>query len=357
MPLSRKPTMHDVARIAGVGTMTVSRVLNSSASVAPKTAKKVQQAIEKLGYRPNEMARALRGHKSRAIGVIAPYLSDPFFATCAHAIHTVAKQHGYSVLVTTSDEDPNTEFDEALLMLQRHVDGLLIIPAEAERSRLLQSEFARTNIVALDRPIRSPLIDSVLVQNKSGSIRAVEHLIAHGHKNILFAGLSRKLFTIRSRFEGYRRAMQAAGLELNACFGCTSREATLEAIRDTFTGEKRATAVFCSNNLTTRFVLQALGEIGLKIPDDVAMVGFDDFELAEVLQPTLTVVRQPAQEVGRVAADLLFAQIKQEKVSEGGKVIVLPVELVVRHSCGCGSAMPFNHSLPQLVEQDAEATL
>ena len=189
MSLSRKPTMHDVARIAGVGTMTVSRVLNSSAGVSPKTAKKVHQAIEKLGYRPNEMARALRGLKSRAIGVIVPYLSDPFFATCAHAIHKVAKQHGYSVLLTTSDEDGKTEFDEALQMLQRHVEGMIVIPAEAEHSRLLAPDFAKTSIVAIDRPIRSSLIDSVLVQNKTGSLRAVEHLIGHGHRNIFFCRL------------------------------------------------------------------------------------------------------------------------------------------------------------------------
>jgi LacI family transcriptional regulator len=348
MSLSRKPTMHDVARIAGVGTMTVSRVLNSSAGVSPKTAKKVHQAIEKLGYRPNEMARALRGLKSRAIGVIVPYLSDPFFATCAHAIHQVAKQHGYSVLLTTSDEDGKTEFDEALQMLQRHVEGMIVIPAEAEHSRLLAPDFAKTSIVVIDRPIRSPLIDSVLVQNKTGSLRAVEHLIGHGHKNIFFAGLSKKLFTIRSRYEGYRRAMQNAGLELNASFSCTSRQITLEVMRKAFAGKAPPTAVYTSNDLTTRYVLQALGDLCLKVPDQIAIIGFDDFELAEVLQPTLTVVRQPAQKVGRVAAELLFAHIlkdgaqdaddESEQGPESGKRIVLPVELIIRRSCGCETA-------------------
>jgi LacI family transcriptional regulator len=353
--------MHDVARIAGVGTMTVSRVLNSSAGVSPKTARKVHQAIEKLGYRPNEMARALRGLKSRAIGVIVPYLSDPFFAACAHAIHKVAKQHGYSVLLTTSDEDGQTEFDEALQMLQRHVEGLLVIPADAEHSRLLHPEFAKTSIVALDRPIRSSLIDSVLVQNKTGSIRAVEHLIGHGHKSIFFAGLSKKLFTIRSRYEGYRRAMQNAGLEVQASFACTSREATLKVVREAFAGKHPPTAIYTSNDLTTRYVLQALGDMNLTVPDDVALVGFDDFELAEVLQPTLTVVRQQAAQVGRVAAELLFAQIlkndeteeedvrdagrgnTEEHPQESGRRIVLPVELIIRRSCGCGAPVTSKH--------------
>ena len=353
MSLSRKPTMHDVARIAGVGTMTVSRVLNSSAGVSPKTAKKVHQAIEKLGYRPNEMARALRGLKSRAIGVIVPYLSDPFFATCAHAIHTVAKQHGYSVLLTTSDEDGKTEFDEALQMLQRHVEGLIVIPADAEHSRLLQSEFAKTSIVAIDRPIRSSLIDSVMVQNKTGSVNAVEHLIGHGHKRIFFAGLSKKLFTIRARFDGYRRAVQDAGLEANASFTCTSRETTLKIVREVLAAKQPPTAIFTSNALTTRYVLQALGELGVNVPEEIAIVAFDDFELAEVLQPTLTVVRQPAQQMGRVAAEILFAHIARNNGQEDGsdtdddletgKRIVLPVELILRRSCGCEAATHHYH--------------
>jgi LacI family transcriptional regulator len=347
--------MHDVARIAGVGTMTVSRVLNSSAGVSPKTAKKVHQAIEKLGYRPNEMARALRGLKSRAIGVIVPYLSDPFFATCAHAIHTVAKQHGYSVLLTTSDEDGKTEFEEALQMLQRHVEGLIVIPADGEHSRLLQAEFAKTSIVAIDRPIRSSLIDSVMVQNKTGSINAVEHLIGHGHERIFFAGLSKKLFTIRARFEGYRRAMQDAGLETSASFACTSRETTLRIVREALASKHPPTAIFTSNALTTRYVLQATGELGVSVPEDVAIVAFDDFELAEVLQPTLTVVRQPAQQMGRVAAEILFAHISRsnghapalgtDDGPETGKRIVLPVELILRRSCGCESASRHYHAI------------
>src|SRR6201986_2692128 len=134
--MERKPTMNDVARIAGVGTMTVSRVLNGSANVAEDTAKRVYRAIEKLGYRPNEMARALRSLKSRTIGLIVPYLYDPFFAACAHAVNIVAREHGYSVILTTSNEDPATEFAEAQFMLQRHVEGLLLIPADIRRSRV-----------------------------------------------------------------------------------------------------------------------------------------------------------------------------------------------------------------------------
>ncbi|WP_216841222.1 LacI family DNA-binding transcriptional regulator [Acidobacterium sp. S8] len=328
--------MNDVARVAGVGTMTVSRVLNGSANVTEETAKRVYRAIEKLGYRPNEMARALRSFKSRTIGLIVPYLFDPFFATCAHAVNTVAREHNYSVILTTSNEDPVTEFNEAQSMLQRHVEGMLIIPADIRKSRVSQAEFAGTHIVTLDRPVHDARLDSVQVQNQSGAKRAVQHLIQqHDHKRILFLGFNRNLYTVRSRFEGYRRAMQESHLEPSATFDCSSEETTAEIIDNQLQGKNPPTAFFTANNLTTRYSLHALLEKGVRVPEEVALVGFDDFELADILHPTLTVVRQPASELGRVAANLLFDRIKRDEFPEEGSRIVLPVELVIRRSCGC----------------------
>ena len=195
----RKPTMSDVARLAGVGTMTVSRVLSGTVRVSAETTQRVQTAIEQLNYRPNVLARAFRGQRSHSIGLILPYLYDPFFAGCAHAVTTVAREHGYSVLITTSDEDPETEYTEADEMLQRHVDGLLVIPARIRQSRLTRSLFGKTPVVAFDRPVPDPSIDTVLVQNAIGSRRITEHLIEHGHRNITFFALSRSLFTISTR--------------------------------------------------------------------------------------------------------------------------------------------------------------
>lgn len=334
--MERKPTMNDVARVARVGTMTVSRVLNGSANVTEETAKRVYHAIEKLGYRPNEMARALRSLKSRTIGLIVPYLYDPFFATCAHAVNMVAREHGYSVILTTSNEDPATEYAEVQSMLQRHVEGLLIIPADIRRSRVSQSEFSGTHIVTLDRPVHDARIDSVQVQNQSGAKRAVQHLIQqHGHKRIFFLGFNKNLYTVRARFEGYRRAMQEARLDPESTFDCLSEEATAEIVANQLSGKNPPTAFFTANNLTTRYTLRALIESGVPVPEEVALIGFDDFELAEILHPTLTVVRQPASELGRVAANLLFDRIKRDEFPEEGSRIVLPVELVIRRSCGC----------------------
>lgn len=339
-PINRKATMSDVARLAGVGAMTVSRFLSGAVPVSEETAKRVQIAIEQLKYRPNELARAFRGQKSRSVGVIIPYLYDPFFATCAHAITTVARSNGYSVLITTSNEDTDTEYDEAEQMLQRHVDGLVVLPARYRQTRLTRSLFGKTPVVIFDCPIPDESFDTVLVQNTIGSHKIVQHLIGHGHKRIVFMGLSRSIFTINARFLGYRRALQEAGLEEDAFFGCQSQEDTLKALKERMQSSKPPTAVFASNTLATRYVMSALFHMGKRIPADVAFAGFDDFDGAELTSSPLTVIRQPAQEMGRVAANLLFERISRGELPTIGTKVTLPVEMVIRRSCGCKHRTP-----------------
>jgi LacI family transcriptional regulator len=341
-----KPTMSDVARLAGVGTMTVSRFLSGSAGVTEETARRVQMAVAQLRYRPNELARAFRGQRTNSIGLIIPYLYDSFFANCAHAVTTVAKEHGYSVIITTSNEDPDLEFAEAERMLQRHVDGLVLIPARSRQNRLTRSFFGKTPVVAFDRPVPDQQFDTVLVQNTAGAHRMTEHLIEHGHKRIAFLGLSRDLFTINARFLGYRRAVQDAGLHEDSFFGCVSREDTLGWLSDRLKAADAPTAVFTSNTLATRYGLSSLVSMGIRIPGDIAVAGFDDFELAELTSPSLTVVRQPAQAMGRVAANLLLDRISRGELPQMGNRIVLPVEIVLRRSCGCKRKTPAVIHLP-----------
>lgn len=338
--MHRKPTMSDVARLAGVGTMTVSRVLSGTVAVSPETAQRVHTAVAQLQYRLNDLARAFRGQRSRSIGLIIPYLYDPFFANCAHAVTTVAKEHGYSVIITTSNEDPDTEFAEVEQMLQRHVDGLVVIPARFRQSRLTRSLFGKTPVVAFDRPVSDPALDVVLVQNTAGARRIVEHLIEHGHQRIGFMGLSRKLYTINARFLGYRQAMRDAGLQEDSFFGGDSQKDTLRVVEDKLHGAKAPTALFTSNTLATRYVLASLLHLRVKMPNDLALVSFDDFDLADLTSPPLTVVRQPAQEMGRVATNLLFDRIARGEVPKTGNRIVLPVEIVLRRSCGCKHRAP-----------------
>lgn len=345
--MNRKPTIKDVALLAGVGPMTVSRLLNSSAHVAPETAARVYSAVEKLGYRPNEVARALRGQKSRTLGIIVPYLYDPFFAMCAHAINTVARENGYSVILTTSNEDADTEYAEAQLMLLRHVDGLIVIPANRGRSRLSLPEFQGTHIVAIDRPLQDRRCCSVVVENRIGAECAVEHLISvHGHKRIAFAALNDQLYTFRARLDGYNRAMKKAGLTPPPTLLCPTQDAASTVLLSALRGPQAPTAIFTSNGLTTRYALTTLLDAGIRIPKDLALVAFDDFDMAEILQPRLSVVRQPAQELGHVAANLLFERLANKELPGRGTRVVLPVEWIPRNSCGCGNNSTPVH-LPQ----------
>lgn len=220
-------------------------------------------------------------------------------------------------------------------MLQRHVDGLVVIPARFHQSRLNKALFGKTPVVFFDRPVSDPALDCVLVQNTAGSRRIVEHLIGHGHQRIGFMGLSRSLYTINTRFLGYRRAVKDAGLKEYSFFGCASQEDTLRAVEDKLQGADACTAFITSNTLATRNVLAALLHLRVKMPNDLALVGFDDFDLADLTSPPLTVVRQPALEMGRVATNLLFDRIARGESPRTGNRIVLPVEIVLRRSCGC----------------------
>ena len=224
--------MSDVAKLAGVSTMTVSRVLNGSANVTEEPRLKVFAAIEKLRYQPNELARSLREQRSRQIGVLVPYLYDPFFATCAHVINTVAKQHSYSVVLSTSNEDPQTEYEEASRMLRRNVEGLIVIPSHLSTgdSLLLGHEFDRMPIVTLDRPIEGSGFDSLLVENEEGARLGTDHLIKLGHKRITYVGLSDDLYTMSQRHRGYQAAMETAGLKPSATICTSSLEETSAAI-------------------------------------------------------------------------------------------------------------------------------
>ncbi len=328
-------TMADVAQLAGVGKMTVSRFLSGSANVSKATADRVQRAIRMLNYQPNELARSLRSVHSKTIALILPYLYDPFFATCAHAISTVATQHGYSVLITTSDEKTDVERKQASLMLRRRIDGMIIIPAPHSEEYLRDEAFSHVHIVTLDRPAPDSRFDSVVVNNRAGARAAVTHLIEHGHRKIAFLGLSKTLFTFQARYSGYKEAMSKAGLAAEPYIDCTSQENTITTVHSLLTDADPPTALFAGNNLTMRYMLHALNVLRIDVPGKIALAGFDDFDIADVLQPALTVIRQPVYQIGETGANLLFERISRGQYPEKGHRVVLPLELVIRRSCGC----------------------
>ncbi len=338
--------MRDVAQLAGVGTMTVSRVLSGSAPVSDETRVRVMEAVERLNYRPNEVARSLRESRTRSIGIIVPDFTDSFFANCAHSVNLTAQEWGYSVAVTTSSEDATAEYREASLMLRRNVDGLIIIPASHGATQLNLPEFDSIPIVAVDRPILSrnghaPHVSSVLVENKTGARVAVEHLIGHGHRRILFLSRSNRYYTLNERHAGYLQAMRKAGLKAESDFSCSTMQSTLEALRSLKDEPGLPSAIFCSNNLATQHTMHALATLGVPMPGSVAVVGFDDLEMFEIFNPALTVIRQPQHDLGRIAAEMLFTHLKfpeREGIDNGkSSHVVLPVELIIRKSCGCGA--------------------
>jgi LacI family transcriptional regulator len=328
--------MSDVAKLAHVSTMTVSRVLNDSASVAEETRLRVLDAVEKLQYQRNEVARSLREQTSRQIGILIPNLYDPFFATCAHAISVVVKEHSYSMVLSTTDEDPRTEYEQANSMLRRGIDGLVVIPTAAMKGSpsLRDAEFEHIPIVALDRPVEGSQYDRVLVQNKLGAQLGVEHLIDIGHKHIAFFGLAGPLYTMRMRQQGYRDAMTAAGLRPDIILVSDVLRDAQTALREALASRHPPTALFSANNLISRHLLHSLQALGLHPPNPIAMVGFDDFESADLLRPGITVVRQPAESMGRLAGELLFARLAKGGLDAPTKKMMLSVELIIRGSCG-----------------------
>src|SRR5215472_2194208 len=239
----RTTTMADVAKLAGVGKMTVSRFLSGSANVSEETAERVQRAIRMLNYQPNELARSLRAVHSRTIALILPYLYDPFFATCAHAVSSVATQHGYSVLITTSDEKTEVERKQASLMLRRRIDGMIIIPAPRAEEYLREEAFSQTHIVTLDRPAPDSRFDSVVVNNRAGARAGVTHLIEHGNRKIAFLGLNKLLFTFQARYAGYKEAMTRTGLAPASYIDCVSQENTITAVHSLLTEADPPTAL------------------------------------------------------------------------------------------------------------------
>jgi len=332
----RPPTIIDVAREAKVGVMSVSRVINNHPSVKHSTRAKVMKAIARIGYSPNDAARMLKGHRGRTIGLVVPDLSD-FFSSCFHAVQEVAIRHDYQTLVVATGRSVAVE-DQQLESIQNRVAGLLIVSSGSGRRRLKMIQESGVPVVALDRPVAGLQADAVLVENREGAEQGVRHLIEHGHKKIACVGFDSGSYTVRERIEGYKLAMRNAGLE-PILFSHVNTLEDMQALALRWSaGKDRPTAAFSLKRISSVYLIQALHLHKLRVPDDIAVVGFDDFELAEVLGTPLTVVRQTPTGMARAAAELLFKKIAnlQEGIAETQTAKMLfPTDLIIRRSCGC----------------------
>ncbi|KAF4411162.1 LacI family DNA-binding transcriptional regulator [Streptomyces lycii] len=324
-----RPTMKDVAARAGVGLKTVSRVVNGEPGVTPDTVRRVQDAIDALGFRRNDSARILRKGRTASIGLVLEDLADPFYGPLSRAVEEAARAHGALLIHGSSAEDADRERELVLALCARRVDGLIVVPASDDHRYLEPEIDAGVATVFVDRPPGRIDADVVLSDSFSGARDGVAHLIAHGHRRVGFIGDRLSIHTARERLRGYRTAMADAGLPVDerwVSLGPTDPERVRRAARAMLDGEEPVTAVFSANNRVTVTAVRELN--GRARP--TALVGFDDFELADLLSPGVTVIAQDAAELGRAAARRLFRRL--DGVNEEPARVTLPTRLIPRGS-------------------------
>lgn len=327
--------MSDVARLAGVSIKTVSRVVNNELGVHADTAERVLAAIERLGFRRNIGALNLRrGSSTGTIGLVLEDVANPFYSGLTRAAEEIARRFGRQVLTGSSDEDAGRERELALEFCARRVDGLIVIPAGQQHGYLLPEIASGMPVVFVDRPPGDVVVDTVLVDNLAGTATAVTHLAAHGHRRIAFLGDAPTIFTAGERLRGFREGCATAGLpydERMVAMGPHTQESVAAALRTVLDGTDPATALITGNNRITLLTLRALAGTA----DRPALVGFDDFELADLLDPPVSVVSLDPGELGKAAAELLFARLEGD--TSPPRRIVLPVRLTPR---GSGEVSP-----------------
>jgi LacI family transcriptional regulator len=330
----KRATLEDVARAAGVGAMTVSRTINGHPYVAQETAKKVRAAILRLGYRPNHAARVLTGQLSRSIGLIVPDIADTFFSVVSQAVQETARASGYLVWLAASGEDPTIEAAQVEMMTHHPVDGILLVPSDSRSGYLKTLTSGTTPIVTIDRPIEIATTDSIGVENRRGARLALEHLIQHGYKKIVCLAANSHLLTIKERIEGYKESMRRAKLPCSKELRLSNPLQVKSTLSDLFRSRNAPDALFTANNSSTIWVIEALQELKIELGKDVALVGFDDVAFFTLITPPVTAIRQPAAELGSMAARLLLQRINGEFNASSVRT-VLPVTLTIRESCGC----------------------
>jgi len=329
-------TIRDVARRAGVSVATVSRVVNHSAhKVSEETRRRVLEAIEELGYQPNDVARGLKKRTSHTIGLIVPDISNPFYPAIARGIEDVANAHGYAVVLCNTYEDLAKEREYLSLLRRRWADGLIFATVGVNTKHLRWLRGHRVPVVLVARDVEGVEIDAVLVDNFRGAYLAVRHLIGLGHQRIGFIGGPRSLHVSRERHRGYLHAIADAGIDPDPELhveGNFRAEGGEEAMRQLLHLQPPLSAVFAANDLMAIGAMNAIKRAGFRIPEDIAVVGFDDITFASLVEPPLTTVAQPKYRMGTIAMTLLLERMEGKE--DGPRKIVLDPELVVRDSCG-----------------------
>jgi LacI family transcriptional regulator len=331
-------TMVKVAKLAGVSISTVSHVLNGTRHVNDETRQKVLKAIEETSYRQDALARAMRRSRTDSIGLIVSDGGEPAFAEMIRGVEETAASQGITLLLANSAEDPDREARAVEALLERRVDGLILARAAGSGPEAL-AEFANqdTPLVLMDRLSEDPF-DQVGVENREPIKELVVHLLSQGHERILLIGGDTRVSTLRERHEAFQEAMTVAGIPPQNQMTVAAGEpaATDAAIHDALSAAKPPTAVIACSTILAAAALRHIQRRGLRMPDDIAFATFDGFAYADLFQPQLTTVRQPAFQVGATAAELLTKRIA-DKSSDTSIVRLAPV-IEYRASTGASAA-------------------
>ena len=346
---SAHPTLSQVARKAGVGTTTVSRVINGGDRVSPDTLARVRRVIETLGYMPSHAARTLKGKGTKTIGLVIPSIADPFFSILAEAAQAIARTNDSLLIVTTTGNDPQAEIESLNVLISHRADGLLIVPANSQGQALRDLlGRIRVPVVAIDRPVVGSSIVSVVADNLEGATAGTQHLIDHGYKRIVCLTGESTLYTIRKRISGYRAAVESAGLPFLLDTSITDYKSAEYAIKNLLSAKNPPDAIFCTKNSTTIYAFEVLQRLNISVPQTIGLLGFDDFEIASGLRPSISVIQQPVEEIGRQAAEALFNELSDQRKTDvhaptRRQQIKLKTLLIPRGSCGCTPSIDSNN--------------
>lgn len=331
---ARPATMKDVAAVVGVSIKTVSRVVNGQADVHPQTKARIEAAMEELNFRPNAMASMIRrrGGRTASVGLVVEDLANPFMSLLARAVQDGMRERQHLVLMGSSDGSLRRERELVTEFVTRRVDGLIIVPSELDQSYLEKERAQGVPVVFVDRPGRRIEADAVLSDNQSGTSQAVRHLVRHGHTRIGYIGDLSGFHTAVQRLEGYRQGMLSAVGNIDEAHVRTDVHTIRDAERTTHALldlDPAPTALLCGNNVLTNGALHTLQARGLR--RRVALIGFDDQDLADLLSPALTVIAQDVVTMGHLASRTLFQRLEADG-SGPYQHMTVPVSLIQRGS-------------------------
>jgi len=331
--MARRVTMSDVAREAGVSLMTVSRVVNDKQDVSAATRQRILRVIEQLGYRPSGIARGLATQRTRTLGLVVPDIANPFFSDLARGAEHEAYAKGYNVFLCNTEEDTKREHSVLQSLEDKRVDGVVLCSSRLGHDELRAALDYHSAVVLVNLPLHEDHVGSVLVDDVTGGYIATRHLLQAGHRTVGFLAGPPASQSGRQRAKGYRAALTAAELPYNAewvrhCFPMVqgAQETACALLKD----HSELTALFCYNDLVAVGVLQACTALGCRVPDDLAVVGFDDIALAALVTPPLTTCRVPRYELGVQAMRLLLDHI--DGCPGECKEVILQPELIIRAS-------------------------